>query len=151
MKNNDCTETMPWMYYNSTGVIFKYVLLKTDKCIRLTHAVIPINCDDIFDAIDVQYKGHMFATSWPYHNIKQIEPDDERIIKVVKLYLMDENKKSLLGYFSPYDFLRSRNFIVWKIIGEPVFFGSKNSKFSKYNASTMFQFLDEKVGIYLII
>ena len=151
MKRNDYTENMPCIYYHPTGVIFKYIQLKTDKWLRLTHAVIPVNCDDLFVIENVHYQGNMYATSWPYHNIKPVSPEDERVLKTVKLYLMDESKKLLLGYFFPDDFLHSRNFIVRKIIGDPVFFGSRNTQFSRYNASKMYQFLDEKVGIYLII
>ena len=42
MIKNDWTETIPCLYYQPTGVLFKYKFYKIMSAIRLTHAIMPL-------------------------------------------------------------------------------------------------------------
>ena len=107
-------DRLPWFLYHPTGVIFRYVRSYSEPRMRLTHAIIPVNWDNLFEATDVEYSGFMKSAYWPYHKIKaenEYKPNED----LVKLYLMIQNDTKFMGYFKGYEFANSGNFLVKKL------------------------------------
>ena len=88
-----------YLFYHVTGVFFKYNVKKADKDAFLTHAIVPVNCDDLFTTDLINYTNGQKQWMWPYFILNRIYDSNKSVKDKFKVYQMCESTSFYLGEY----------------------------------------------------
>ena len=97
--NKETKKLISWMLYHRTGVFFKYERNEKKNKLQLTHAIMPINYDELFVSIDRIYTELEKYANWPYFKIRRCSSKKISTLSLVKIYFMTDEGIKYIGWY----------------------------------------------------
>ena len=130
--------TIPWMLYHNSGIFFRYERNDKINDIQLTHAIIPINYDELFVLIERVYTKLENDANWPYFTILRCLSRKADEIPLVKINFMTDDGIKYMGWYKSSIF-NNRHLFKWlKLTSKKLFYGPKNTRIASYDSKQIY-------------
>ena len=137
---------IPWMLYHKSGVFFRYERNEKIKELQLTHAVIPINYDELFLFIERVYTKLEKYANRPYFTIKRCLSRKADEIPLVKIYFMTDEGIKYMGWYKSSIFDNRHLFKCLKLTSKKLYYGHKNTGIASYDSSQIYILMNKNVN-----
>ena len=134
-------DEMNSLFYHVTGIFFKYELDYTLNKSYMTHAIVPINWDDLYTDIYDKYEKCQVQWMWPYFKLERLRNVYKDQDKRYKVFQMWKNTIFYLGQYNRKLIDNDRLFIHIQLPKRTIIYGSNTKDFYNMPRDQIFQLI----------